>query len=133
MDAVGLTADLHREVDRARTVVRQTVAELTVGRRRPTAVAEPQLTVAGHTVVPLPRMVAELPVTGADLMAGQLLRTEEADQHRRMAEAAAPADLVVEADTRHRAAGGTVAAEVGEATAAAVAAATVAADVTKSS
>jgi hypothetical protein len=78
-------------------------------------------------------MVAELPVTGADLMAGQLLRTEEADQHRRMAEAGVPADLVVEADTRHRAAGVTVAAEVGEATAATVAAATVAADVTKSS
>jgi hypothetical protein len=79
-------------------------------------------------------MVAELPVTGADLMAVQLLRTEEVDQHRHMAEEAAPADLVVEADTRHRAAEVTVAAEVGEATAAAaVAAATVAADVTESS
>jgi len=121
MDAADHMADLQQEMVRAHTVVRQTVAELTVGRRRPTAAAEPRLMAAG------------LLVTAADLMASQLLPTEEADQPHLMGEAVAPADLAVEAAaTRHRAAEATVVV-VAEGIAAAVGAtATAVVDVTKS-
>jgi hypothetical protein len=120
MDAADHMADLQQEMVRAHTVVRQTVAELTVGRRRPTAAAEPRLMAAG------------LLVTAADLIAGQLLPTEEADQPHLMGEAVAPADLAVAAaDTRHRAAEATVVV-VAEGIAAVGATATAVVDVTKS-
>jgi hypothetical protein len=89
------------------------------GRRRPTAVADPQLMVGG------------LPVTAADRMAGPLLPTEEVDQRHLTAEAVTPEHLAA-ADTRHPAVEATVAVVAAEVTAAAVAAATAAAGVTKS-
>lgn len=112
MDAVHPMAAGLRQADRAHTVAHRTAAERTVDRRRHTAVAEAQLMLAG------------LLVTVGDLLAGQLLPMEEADQRQLTVEAAIPADLAAEAVDMHHP-------EAEAATAVVGVEATAAADVTK--